>query len=170
MPNHVINEIIFRNVDATVQEAVIAATCGAEGKVDFEILVPTPLNVWMGSVGSQHEAAFGRTGLGWSRENWGTKWNAYSHQPTVQTENTLTLTFETAWSPPYPWLAAVFNKLSLPFDHNWLDEGAARGKSGTFRITETWGPEWKEQDASDEMHRHLHMLHWGVEAFEEEPS
>jgi hypothetical protein len=168
MPNHVINELIFRNVDAAQQEAICAATCDAEGKVDFGVLVPAPLNMWMGNTGAKHEKAFGRTGLNWNRENWGTKWNAYSHKPTERTADTLTLRFETAWAPPYPWLAAVLNKLSLPFEHNWLDEGATRGKSGIFSISEKWGPEWQEDEASDEMHRHLHKLHWGVEQFEDE--
>ena len=168
MPNHVINELIFRNVNADQQDAIIAAACDAEGKVDFSVLVPAPLNMWNGNVGSEHEKAFGRTGLDWNRANWGTKWNAYSHQATERTDDTLVLRFETAWSPPYPWLAAVLNKLSLPFEHNWLDEGASRGRAGRFSIEEKWGPEWKETEADDQLHRHLHKLHWGVEQFEDE--
>ena len=168
MPNHVINELVFRNVCRAEQEAILAATSDAEGKVDFGILVPEPLNIWKGNVSSEHDRAFGRTGLDWNRQNWGTKWNAYSHKPTEQSGDTLILRFETAWSPPYPWLAALLNKFSLPFEHNWLDEGATRGRSGSFSICERWGAEWKETEASDEMHRHLHKLHWGVEEFEDE--
>jgi len=168
MPNHVINELIFRNVDAEQQDAIVAATCDAEGDVDFSILVPAPLNMWNGNTGREHKQAFGRTGLDWSRVNWGTKWNAYSHQATERTADTLILRFETAWAPPYPWLAAVLNKLSLSFAHNWLDEGATRGRAGSFSIEEKWGPEWKEADADDALHRHLHKLHWGVDQFEDE--
>ncbi|WP_394659930.1 hypothetical protein [uncultured Novosphingobium sp.] len=168
MPNHVINELIFRDVDAAAQQAIIAAACDAEGNVDFSVLVPSPLNVWQGNVGSQHEKAFGNTGLAWNRANWGTKWNAYSHKPTIQTADSLTLIFETAWSAPYPWLAAVMNKLSLPFDHNWLDEGAEWSVSGRFWFEPQWGPEWKEEKSSEEDHRRLHKLHWGVEQFEDE--
>lgn len=168
MPNHVINELIFNGVDADQQSAIIAAACDAEGNVDFAILVPPPLNIWMGSCGTAHEKAFGDTGLDWGRRNWGTKWNAYSHQPIERTPDTITLRFETAWSPPYPWLAAILNKLSLPFAHNWLDEGASRGRAGSFLITEKWGPEWSEAEADDTLHLHLHKLHWGVEEFEDE--
>lgn len=172
MPNHVINELIFRSVDTAAQDRILAAACNADGKVDFAVLVPPPLNLWMGSVGSEHERAFGRTGLAWNRENWGTKWNAYSHKAIERTPDCLILRFETAWSPPYPWLAAIFNDLNLSFDHNWLDEGAERGVSGTFLAddgtTSSWGPEWKESPASEDIHRHLHKLHWGVEEFEPE--
>lgn len=168
MPNHVINEIIFRGVRDEQQEAILAATCNAEGLVDFEILVPMPLNIWWGNVGTQHEKAFGATGLDWAWSNWGTKWNAYSHKPIERTDDALTLRFETAWQPPYPWLAAVFNKLSLPFEHNWLDEGAARGRTCQFSICDRMGPDWKEAEASDEIHRHLHKLHWGVEEFSDD--
>lgn len=170
MPNHIINELIFRNVGSDQQESILAALCNGEGQVDFNILVPCPLNVWMGNVSKAHEEAFGQTGLGWNRENWGTKWNAYSQQTTERADDTITLRFETAWAPPYPWLAAVFNKLLLPFEHNWLDEGASRGWSATFWTDEHWGPEWKQEPASDEMQRHLHKLHWGVEQFEEAKS
>lgn len=167
MPNHVINELVFRNVTAEQQEAIIAATCDQEGKVDFSVLVPPPLNIWMGNVGTEHERAFRRTGLDWNRENWGTKWNAYSHQNTERTSDKLTLRFETAWSPPYPWLAAVMNKTQMSFDHNWLDEGATRGRSGKFDMAGRFGIDWTEAEAADEMHRHLHLLHFGVEEFED---
>lgn len=165
MPNHVINELVFRGVNAEQQDAIIAATCDAEGKVDFEILLPPPLNIWMGSSGSAHDKAFRRTWYDWSIENWGTKWNAYSHKPTDRTSDGLILRFETAWAPPYPWLAAVMNKLELSFDHNWLDEGAVRGRSGKFSMEGPFGRDWSEVEATDEMHRHLHKLHWGVEEF-----
>lgn len=168
MPNHVINEVIFRGVDDAQIGAIIAAACDTEGKVDFRVLIPEPLNIWRGNTGAEHEKVFRRTWYDWNRENWGTKWNAYSHQPTERSSDSLTLRFETAWSPPYPWLAALLNKFGLPFEHNWLDEGAERGRAGTFEVRPEWGAEWKEADAPDELHRHLHKLHWGVEEFEED--
>lgn len=134
MPNNCINELIFRDAEKATQERIIAATCDAEGQVDFQILVPIPLNIWRGNVSSEHERAFKRTGLDWARENWGTKWNAYSHHPIERTDNTVALRFETAWGPPYPWLAAVFNHLGLPFQHNWLSEGGGDGVVGTFKV------------------------------------
>jgi hypothetical protein len=167
MPNHILNEMIFRGVDAAQQDAIIAKLCNDEGKVDFEKLVPTPPNIWLGSVGQKH-AKLGKNGLDWSRENWGTKWNAYSHKPTERTEDSITFIFETAWSPPYGWLVSVFNTLKIDFDHNWLDEGASRGVEGKWRTEETGkmlGDPWIEKPCEDEMQRHLHKLHWGVEEF-----
>lgn len=172
MPNHIINELIFRGVDADEQVTIAAKICNAEGKVDFETLVPTPLNVWLGNVGSKHETAFGQTGLDWSREQWGTKWNAYGHKPTERTDDTITFRFDTAWSPPYRWLVAVFNSLKCDFDHNWLDEGRDRGVEGRWRwmALEDYklGEPWSETPCGDDMQKHLHLLRWGVEKFDDE--
>lgn len=170
MPNHCINELIFRDVDADAERRILNAACNGGGKVDFGVLVPMPLNMWWGSVGSNHEAAFKRTGLAWAREHWGTKWNAYGHKPVERTATTLTLRFETAWCPPYPWLAALFNRLNMDFDHNWLKEGRCEGVHGEFRREGRFGVEWKETPAEPELQRHLHKLLWGVEAFEDDPS
>jgi len=169
MPNDVTNELVFRGVDSAGQEAIEAKLC-VDGKVDFEVLVPTPLNVWRGNVSSAHEQAFGRErcGLDWSRVEWGTKWNAYSHKPIDRTADTITFVFNTAWRPPYPWLVAVFNSLKCDFDHNWLDGGASRGVEGRWRYSEmekNVGDPWRETPCSDEMQRHLHKLRWGVEEF-----
>lgn len=174
MPNHVINELIFRGVDTAAQDAIIAKLCNAKGEVDFEILVPTPANVWLGSVGQKHEMAFGRdfVALDWSRANWGTKWNAYRHKPMERTDGNLTLRFHTAWSPPYTWIVAVFNTIKRDFDHNWLDEGRDRGVQGkwVYGYLEAWpnGDPWTETPADDEMQKHLHKLLWGVEVFEDD--
>ena len=43
---------------------------------------------------------------GWSTSNWGTKWNAYSTNDTDVDE----VTFETAWSNPYPVIVALSAK------------------------------------------------------------
>lgn len=171
MPNHVANELIFRGVDADAKAEIIANLCNADGEVDFGILVPLPLNMWWGSVSQKHEKAFKRIALDWCREHWGTKWNAYKHRAIEETEDTLILRFDTAWNPPYPWLAAVFNKLKRSFDHNWLSEGEERGHHAVFDHTkvDSWMHDpWCEEDADDEMHKHLHVLRWGVESFEED--
>jgi len=173
MPNHVINEVIFRNVDAGQQAVIAAKLCDDDGKVDFGRLVPIPPNIWLGNVGQKH-GKLGQNALDWCRENWGTKWGAYSHKPIERTDDTITFRFETAWSPPYGWLVAVFNVLKQSFDHNWLDEGATRGWSGTWDYSAMEGngflDPWKEAPCDDAMQRHLHKLHWGVEEFPAEDS
>lgn len=172
MPNHVVNEIIFRGVDRAKQDEILAVACGSKGEVDFEVLLPIPLNVWRGSVGTRHEKALQQTGLDWQRLNWGTKWNAYSQKPIERTDDTLTLIFETAWRPPYGWLVAMFNRFHLSFDHNWLDEGAERGVCGRFNADfiddDMRGEPWGEKPADDDMQKHLHKLRLGVEAFDDE--
>lgn len=174
MPNHIINELVFRGVDAAEQDAVIAKLCNADGKVDFEVLVPIPANVWLGNVGRNHEEAFGRErcALDWARVEWGTKWNAYAHRPIERSADTIIFRFDTAWRPPFPWLVAVFNTVKRDFDHNWLDEGASRGWEGRWRYSEngkSFGDPWKQEPCGDAMQKHLHKLRWGVEEFPAEP-
>ena len=47
-----------------------------------------------------------RDWYGWSTDNWGTKWNAYSTNDTDVDE----VSFETAWSNPYPVIIALSAK------------------------------------------------------------
>lgn len=169
MPNHVLNELIFQ-ADAATQERILAKLCNDKGDVDFEILIPTPPNVWLGNVGQKHEK-LGLNGLDWSRQNWGTKWNAYSHKPTERTETTLTLRFNTAWSPPFPWLVAAFNTLKASFEHNWLDEGDSRGHQDKWDFSKMeeagFADPWTEARADDAMNLHLHEVMWGAETARE---
>lgn len=172
MPNHVISEVIFRDADTAAQDAIIASCCDVEGHVDLGILIPMPPHIWIGNVGAHH-ARLGQNALDWCRENWGTKWGAYRHLPTERAEATLTLRFHTAWSPPYPWLVAVFNTFKLDFDHNWLDEGAEKGVTGKWRwralASNDFKEEpWTETQCDEAMQRHLHKLLWGVESFDDE--
>jgi hypothetical protein len=173
MPNHCINEIIFSNVVAAAQDEILKATCNADGDVDFEILVPIPPQVWRGSVGIRHEKAFGRdmTALEWCRHNWGTKWNAYDHHPIERTDDALTLRFETAWGPPYPWLCALMNTIKRPFEHNWLSEGGAPAIAARFNFANLSSfreEPWSEEEADKALARHLHKLLWGVEEFSDD--
>lgn len=171
MPNHIINEVIFER-PAAEHAAILAASCNGEGKVDFGVLIPMPPQIWRGNVGTRHEAAFGKqnTGLDWARANWGTKWNAYKVREVEADEASLALRFETAWSPPYPWLVALFNTVGS-FRHNWLDEGRSRGVAGRFVTVDDdniFVDPWTEEEADEALHRHLHQLLWGVEEFEDE--
>ena len=54
---------------------------------------------------------YGATGwYSWSCNNWGTKWDAYAQSVNWNEEDTLEIEFDTAWSPPIPWLEAVAAK------------------------------------------------------------
>lgn len=171
MPNHVVNELIFRDIGNDRIAEILPSLINNHDDVDFSILIPLPLNMWWGSVGSPHEKAFKRTALDWCRDHWGTKWNAYNARRPVQTGGNLILQFDTAWRPPYPWLAAIFNKFEVSFEHNWLDEWAAWGWNGVFdfsKLDDICSDAWHEEKASDELQRHLHMLRWGCESFEDD--
>lgn len=170
MPNHAVTEIVFSNVTAA-QSAEILAVVGRPARpIDFSVLLPPPINFWSGSVGRKHEDSFPGTQMDWSTENWGTKWNAYGisdgYQSIIQTDTTLTLTFQTAWSRPIGWLCALFNSTSQPFNYSSLSEGGAPAVVGSFRTEGKFGdPEWEETEADELTGRRLHKLLWGVESF-----
>ena len=49
----------------------------------------------------------------WSINNWGTKWDASTQDIDEMDGNWLSIRFDTAWSPPEPWLQAVTEKYPL---------------------------------------------------------
>jgi len=171
MPNNVLNEIIFRNVNGETQESILQKIL-KDGFVDFNVLVPTPLNIWRGGVGKKEEAAFGKKNWhDWNRENWGTKWNAYGQKEgarITRTEDSVTVHFETAWSPPRRWLAALFNSTGLPFEHNWLDEGDRCAHAAKFYFDDE-DMCWAEDETEDkEFNRRMKILLYGEYFTEEE--
>jgi hypothetical protein len=173
MPNHVLTEVVFRGVGPLKQIDILDKVSSRESSIDFAVLLPPPLNIWCGNVGSEHRKAFPGTALDWNRANWGTKWNAYGidqggkYASIGRTNDTLTLRFQTAWSPPMGWLVALFNAFRLSFDYTYLDEGASRAMAGSFQIAvdELNGDQWCEKEGDDETHRRMHKLLWGVEEF-----
>lgn len=158
MPNHVVNEVVFRDVDQATQERLLAECCNGQGEVDFSILMPIPDNVQ----GDTER-------LTWCNTYWGTKWNAIVSRPVERTDDTLTLRFDTAWSPPFSWLAAVFFELEVDFDHNWLEESADRGVEASFIHGHGTAPievepsNWSyiETECSDSTQRRLYELLFG---------
>jgi hypothetical protein len=175
MPNHVLTEIRFKNIDADQQGAILALCRGPESPIDFGTLLPIPSNIWQGSVGQKH-AVFPGNALDWARANWGTKWNAYGideggrYKTIATTDDTLTLTFQTAWSTPYGWLLALWHIGELRFEYSYLDEGAISAKVGRFTTySDGLGDQpWSEEQAPEEEHRRMHKLLWGVERFEDD--
>ena len=118
MPNHVTHKILFESGKAN---DVFSAVC-PDGKFDFEILVPSPLSVYQGGLGAEEDKDFKINWNTWNRENWGTKWNCYSQSVGFDNGRAF-IKFDTAWSVPYPILAAFANKFSIPFEHRYFDEG-----------------------------------------------
>lgn len=130
MPNHVSHKITF---DAANAETVFAACC-PDGRFDFNTLVPQPLHMYRGDLSGEDDQDFKCNWSTWNRENWGTKWNAYDCACKVEDGKAI-ITFDTAWSVPYPVMAAFANKFSISFEHRYYDEG------GNFWGVEEWGTE-----------------------------
>lgn len=66
--------------------------------IDFNNIIPQPKSLFQGGIGrKEEEETRGWNWYDWNRENWGTKWNAYS----IEREGN-TITFDTAWASPTP--------------------------------------------------------------------
>lgn len=117
MPDVVKNRIVFKRVSIEKKFEILDFIIDKKCRVDFNILIPQPLNIWLGNCGALEERIFKQTWYNWNQANWGTKWNAYNTRHIMYSRGVLELTFDTAWTPPYPWLAALINKLKTSFNH-----------------------------------------------------
>ena len=77
--------------------------------------------------GERHAKALRNTGYldwyEWSIANWGTKWDAYSIR-VEETDDKLIYQFDTAWSPPTPFIEKMVETFQmLDFEHWYFDEG-----------------------------------------------
>lgn len=139
MPNHIANEI--RGDEATIakiRERMKSDRPDEEGFVspfDFNKLVPMPKHepgVFLaeGNLGMRNSIP---NWYDWSRENWGTKWNAYSH--TEHRNTPTTIYFETAWAMPQPILYALADAFpELSFTWRYADEDLGYN-CGSFTVT-----------------------------------
>lgn len=60
----------------------------------------------------------------WSNDNWGTKWDPKNSLIIEQDDNMVLISFDTAWSPPLPWLqktSSVYK--NLKFEINFEEHG-----------------------------------------------
>lgn len=167
MPNHIVNEIRLHGVHHAEVRAIASSD---ERVVDFEKLLPLPLNYWPGSVSILHEKAFPGTHLDAATKTWGTKWNAYalSDDSLRQDGEDTVLTFETAWAPPRGWVVAVFSTLKCDITHHWQDEGSEDVHRESYIFTgddSMFFPKWEAEvvDQGSDDHRRLYKLQWGVE-------
>ncbi len=120
MPNWCHNTLIIEADDHRLIEEFVEAVRDDEDpaqKLSFAKLVPEP--------GSPDDSGY--DWYSWRIENWGTKWDANFGAPfmALGTENSspaetfqggfenvgrFTWKFETAWSPPVPWVVAASDK------------------------------------------------------------
>jgi hypothetical protein len=118
MPNHVTNKITF-SLDES--QKVFDSVC-PKGKFDFKTLVPTPLEVYRGDLSATDEKDFPINWNTWNNTHWGTKWNCYD-QSCGEENGKAFIKFDTAWSVPYPIIAAFINKFNISFELKYFDEG-----------------------------------------------
>jgi len=139
MPNHVTNVI-----DAP--KHVIDFLASEHAEVDFNKLIPMPndddpmftatkSDFGNGVVGY---AMDGYSPLDWNRQEWGTKWNAYS----IERLSDTSIKFETAWSHPSPVILALSEKFPtelITVQYADEDLGSNLGEYGIQGgITRTW--------------------------------
>lgn len=59
----------------------------------------------------------------WCIANWGTKWNAYGYDDTIDYHDGTPLYFQTAWSAPHPVLEKLTEMFpEIELEHEWADE------------------------------------------------
>lgn len=168
MPNHVANEIRIECRNQHDIEKIKELVLNADGEVDFELLLPIPLNVWRGNVGLRHEKAFPDNALDWCRRNWGTKWGPYGGPDCSAQDDSVVITFQTAWSPPRGWVVALWNKIGLPMTHTWMVEDETLGVE-RYHVVDHWvEEEWTQHDGTEEDRKRMSMILFGVESTEEE--
>ena len=116
MPNHIknrleisgsINEVLKVLDFIKVEKSKVGEYEYGIGTIDFEKITPMPLWVYGSSpyvsgISPEDESKYGKenTSLNWSRNNWGTKWNAYDQTCELLNlnEGIAIIYFSTAWN------------------------------------------------------------------------
>ena len=125
MPNHTDNRVILSHDDSQ-QIDMIYNVMNTEGTELCHHLIPEPRD-------DENEPTSGW--YDWRLENWGTKWDVYNVHMTRMGDNTLVMSFDTAWSPPIP----VFDKMvdmGYKVTARYLDEGW--GYIGEYNDGDDW--------------------------------
>jgi hypothetical protein len=85
MPNWCDNSVTLKHEDKSKIDALAAVLEDKENQQVFNHLRPNPAGEW---------------DYNWSVENWGTKWDAGIIDWERQDDNTIWISFDSAWSPP----------------------------------------------------------------------
>lgn len=116
MPNWCQNTATFRHKDPTMIDRVVK---GAAGEGILQELLPCPeelQNPDSTTSGGPNAAKYGyESWYDWQIANWGTKWDLCEADANRTSDNSVDLSFESAWSPP----VAAYRKLEeLGFEVN----------------------------------------------------
>ncbi len=107
MPNWCNNKLVVFGPDVDVERfkekaagnSAWHAEDGEKNVLNFHSLVPIPPEVL--------SAGYEQAGYKWELRNWGCKWGACSAQVLDEWEGHLEYVFDTAWSPPIPFLSKL---------------------------------------------------------------
>ena len=80
------------------------------GKVDFNILIPQPTNIFQGGLNREIEVRYGGSAkcwCEWRKEHWGTTKNAHDDSVVWLSDNEVEITFWTDWEKPTIWLQTL---------------------------------------------------------------
>jgi Ferredoxin-like domain in Api92-like protein len=129
MPNWCDNSMHLTHEDKTKIDALVAELQKKEGEGIFQLLRPNPSGEW---------------DYNWSVENWGTKWDADIIDWDRQDDNTIWISFNSAWSPP----SALYEFLA---EEGWVIEAYYHESGMCFcgKFTNEDGDEYYEYDFTD---------------------
>ena len=135
MPNNITHKLV---IPKSMSEEVLSVIA-PDGQVSFATLIPEPPHLYHGNLNAEDERDFPINWNSWNCENWGTKWDAY-HTEISHHDDKVEIRFQTAWSVPHPFMAALSNRWpDMEFDHRYFDE------MGNY-----WGRElWRKCPFSD---------------------
>ena len=119
-------------------------------ELDFYKSVPMPSDVYDGDIGHQERELYGTNNwYNWNISNLGTKWNVHDSYYEEKNIDKICYSFDTAWSPPLPWVLKISQKYTeLSFELEYNEMGMGFGgliefKNGNCLKNEEWDPQEK---------------------------
>lgn len=140
MPNWVTNSIEITGTSEAI--AAIGGDLLIDGQPTFQALLPRPAD--------QEDNWYD-----WNVEHWGTKWDVTSSSVDHETGR-LAVEFDTAWSPPMPWIHALADKHpDVTIIHTWDEEQGFGEKRQRSAGSTDWEllDEWDVPDSHAEVER-----------------
>ncbi len=125
MPNWCTNELTIEAAPETLE--IIRSFVGSEEQAfDFENIIPMPAHIYRDTVGREELERYANINwYDWCWAHWNTKWNAEEVEVYAsEVRNTLSYSFETAWSPCDPVIkefASLFPMAKI--DYRFFEEG-----------------------------------------------
>lgn len=125
MPNHITNCLEIKHEDKNMFNWLVDCWDAKENYLDFNKIVPQPLNLYQGNFGAKERELCKREGrpnwFDWNPKFWGTKWNSYDGKLEKAQDGIFACRFFTAWSPPFPIIDTLIS-MGFKVSGCWKDE------------------------------------------------